>query len=119
MFNLMSLTNSSFSLSNSFSIPVDSGAADNRTSNDYCRFCAPADPISVPYLSPLVLRKELENVIEQEGDICLNTADFVDEHPIIYWNLLWYFKRLEVPSHIPGFVLTARSTNRQTVSVFI
>ena len=46
------------------------------------------EPISVPYLSPLVLRKELENVIGQEGDQCLAKDNFVDEHPIIYWNLV-------------------------------
>ena len=28
-------------------------------------------PITVPYLSPLVLRKELENMLEREGDLCL------------------------------------------------
>ena len=28
-------------------------------------------PITVPYLSPLVLRKELENLLEKEGDTCL------------------------------------------------
>ena len=28
-------------------------------------------PIIVPYLSPLVLRKELENMLEREGDTCL------------------------------------------------
>ena len=74
-----------------------------------------SEPVSVPYLSPLVLRKEIENVFEQDGDTCLNTADFVDDHPILYWNLLWYFKRLEVPSHIPGFILTAKSTNNKPV----
>lgn len=46
------------------------------------------DPISVPYLSPLVLRKEIENVMDTEGDLCLSNADFVDEHPILYWNLV-------------------------------
>ena len=28
-------------------------------------------PITVPYLSPLVLRKELESMLEREGDTCL------------------------------------------------
>lgn len=46
------------------------------------------EPIIVPYLSPLVLRKELENVLDQEGDQCLTKSNFVDEHPIIYWNMV-------------------------------
>lgn len=63
---------------------------------------------SVPYLSPLVLRKELENVLDVEGDQCLCSADFVDQHPIIYWNMIWLFRRLNLVSHMPGFVLTAK-----------
>ena len=45
-------------------------------------------PISVPYLSPLVLRRELESILEQEGDVCLTQASFVDQHSIIYWNMV-------------------------------
>ena len=71
------------------------------------------EPVSVPYLSPLVLRKEVENVLDAEGDLCLSGAAFVDEHPILYWNLVWYFKRLGVHSHLPGLMLTARSTNKE------
>ncbi len=70
------------------------------------------EPFSVPYISPLVLRKEVENVVEQEGDLCLGKAEFVDEHPIIFWNMVWYFKRLDVPSHLPGFILSAKTTNQ-------
>lgn len=42
----------------------------------------------VPYLSPLVLRKELENVLESEGDTTLTKSSFIDNHNIIYWNLV-------------------------------
>lgn len=47
------------------------------------------DSLTVPYLNPLVLRKELENILAEEGDFCLRKSTFVDEHPIIYWNLVW------------------------------
>lgn len=47
------------------------------------------DSLSVPYLNPLVLRKELENILAEEGDLSLRKPAFVDEHPIIYWNLVW------------------------------
>lgn len=30
-------------------------------------------PVSVPYLSPLVLRKELETLLENEGDQVIST----------------------------------------------
>ena len=72
-----------------------------------------SEPITVPYLSPLVLRKELENLLEREGDICLVNPDCVDDHPIIYWNLVWYFERIAVKSQIPGICLKAKSLNNE------
>ncbi|XP_022235507.1 DENN domain-containing protein 4C-like [Limulus polyphemus] len=49
------------------------------------------EPLSVPFLSPLVLRKEIEYVLDHEGDDCLTKPEFVDQHPIIYWNLVCSF----------------------------
>jgi hypothetical protein len=72
--------------------------------------------LSVPYLSPIVLRKEIEMMIEQDGEECMNTSKFVDNHRDIFWNLVWYFKRLNLPSHIEGYVLTAKSLNYQALS---
>ncbi|XP_003740678.2 DENN domain-containing protein 4C [Galendromus occidentalis] len=59
---------------------------------------APCD-FTVPYLSPLVLQKEVENVLEAGSEI-FTRPNFVDEHPIIYWNLVWYFYRLKLPTNI-------------------
>lgn len=74
-----------------------------------------SEPFTVPYLSPLVLRKEVENVLNSEGDFCLSRPEFVDEHPIIYWNLIWYFKRVNLPSHLQGLCLSAQSLNKNKV----
>ncbi|XP_012273297.1 DENN domain-containing protein 4C isoform X2 [Orussus abietinus] len=63
------------------------------------------EPITVPYLNPLVLRKELENVLSQEGDSCLTKHRFIQEHPIVYWNLMWYFERINMSSHLPDLWL--------------
>uniref|UniRef100_A0A3Q3GHZ4 DENN domain containing 4A n=1 Tax=Labrus bergylta TaxID=56723 RepID=A0A3Q3GHZ4_9LABR len=59
------------------------------------------EPVTVPYLSPLVLWKELESLLENEGDPVITEADMVDHHPIIYWNLVWYFRRLDLPVTCP------------------
>lgn len=64
-----------------------------------------SDPFSVPYLNPLVLRKELENILQREGDLCLAQPSFVSEHPIIYWNLVWTFERINIQSHLPNLCL--------------
>ncbi|XP_051836788.1 C-myc promoter-binding protein isoform X1 [Antechinus flavipes] len=70
------------------------------------------DPITVPYLSPLVVWKELESLLENEGDNAITVADFVDHHPIVFWNLVWYFRRLDLPSNLPGLILTSEHCNK-------
>lgn len=71
-----------------------------------------SEPFSVPYLNPLVLRKELENILTQEGDLSLAEAKFVENHPIIYWNLVWTFERINVQSHLPNLCLKNRVDNQ-------
>lgn len=70
------------------------------------------DPITVPYLSPLVVWKELESLLENEGDRAITVADFVDHHPIVFWNLVWYFRRLDLPSNLPGLILSSEHCNK-------
>lgn len=56
--------------------------------------------MNVPYLNPLVLRKELENILTQHGDDVLCKSQFVDGHTIIYWNLVWFMERINVQTHL-------------------
>lgn len=68
---------------------------------------------TVQYLSPLVLRKEFENIImnsaKRESQECMIDAAFIREHEVIYWNLLWYFKRIGVDTgHLSTILLNAR-----------
>lgn len=59
-----------------------------------------APQVTVAYLSPLVLRKELESLLENEGESVLARPQFLDSHSIIFWNLLWFFQRLGLPSNL-------------------
>lgn len=68
---------------------------------------APA-PVTVPYLSPLVLWKELESLLVNEGDQAISSPSVVDQHPIVFWNLVWYFKRLDLPSNLPALILASQ-----------
>ncbi|KAM6426019.1 C-myc promoter-binding protein isoform 2-T2 [Liasis olivaceus] len=72
------------------------------------------EPITVPYLSPLVVWKELESLLENEGDHVITVAEFVDHHPIVFWNLVWYFRRLDLPSSLPGLILTSEHCNKNS-----
>lgn len=67
-----------------------------------------ADLVTVPYLSPLVLWKELESLLVNEGDQAISSPSVVDHHPIVFWNLVWYFKRLELPSNLPALILASQ-----------
>uniref|UniRef100_A0A672U762 DENN domain containing 4A n=1 Tax=Strigops habroptila TaxID=2489341 RepID=A0A672U762_STRHB len=68
----------------------------------------------IPYLSPLVVWKELESLLENEGDHAITVADFVDHHPIVFWNLVWYFRRLDLPSNLPGLILSSEHCNKNS-----
>ncbi|XP_034466516.1 DENN domain-containing protein 4B-like isoform X1 [Hippoglossus hippoglossus] len=59
-----------------------------------------APQVTVAYLSPLVLRKELESLLENEGEAVLAQPQFLDSHSIIFWNLVWYFQRLGLPCNL-------------------
>ncbi|CAL8288152.1 unnamed protein product [Merluccius merluccius] len=56
--------------------------------------------VTVAYLSPLVLRKELESLLENEGDGVLAHSQLLESHSILFWNLVWYFQRLGLPSNL-------------------
>uniref|UniRef100_A0A8C7M1T8 DENN domain containing 4B n=1 Tax=Oncorhynchus mykiss TaxID=8022 RepID=A0A8C7M1T8_ONCMY len=56
--------------------------------------------VTVAYLSPLVLRKELESLLENEGEAVLAQGQLLDSHSIIFWNLVWYFHRLGLPTQV-------------------
>ncbi|KAK6326400.1 hypothetical protein J4Q44_G00020450 [Coregonus suidteri] len=44
--------------------------------------------VTVAYLSPLVLRKELESLLENEGEAVLAQGQLLDSHSIIFWNMV-------------------------------
>ncbi|KAM8890706.1 C-myc promoter-binding protein isoform 2-T2 [Spinachia spinachia] len=64
--------------------------------------------VTVPYLSPLVLWKEMESLLVNEGDEAISSPSVVDQHPIVFWNLVWYFRRLELPSNLPALILASQ-----------
>ncbi|XP_028399036.1 C-myc promoter-binding protein-like [Dendronephthya gigantea] len=62
------------------------------------------DVISVNYVSPLVLRKELENLMDNEGVGALESPDIIREKQVIFWNMAWYFRRLNLPTHLTDHI---------------
>lgn len=75
-----------------------SRSPDHRNSADFKE-----TSMTVPFVNPLVLRRELENVLSS-NELALAARDFIDTHPILFWNLVFYFQRLSVPSHLTQWI---------------
>uniref|UniRef100_A0A6Q2WSK8 DENN/MADD domain containing 4B n=1 Tax=Esox lucius TaxID=8010 RepID=A0A6Q2WSK8_ESOLU len=69
-------------------------------------------PVTVAYLSPLVLRKELESLLENEGETVLAQGQLLENHSIIFWNLVWYFQRLGLPCNLLQLVRSSPLANQ-------
>lgn len=83
----------------------DSKAKATRTSAGGGEMVEETEVHSVPYLSPIVLRKELESLITQSKGELLHQESLVTDRPIIYWNLVWLFTRLQLPTYLPLLAL--------------
>jgi hypothetical protein len=57
----------------------------------------------VPFLNPLVLRRELETLLAADS-LVLTQPSVRSSHPIIFWNMVYYCRRLDLPSHIYGWI---------------
>ncbi|XP_052435187.1 DENN domain-containing protein 4B [Carassius gibelio] len=73
-----------------------------------------APQVTVAYLSPLVVRKEMESLLENEGEAVLSQVQLLDSHSILFWNLVWYFTRLGLPSNLLQLLRTSPLTARLT-----
>ena len=69
-------------------------------------------PHVVPYLSPIVLRKEVESLLSLDGPDALGQDELLTDKPIIYWNLVWYLSRLYLPTCLPLLKLGALTKTR-------
>ncbi|CAH0588078.1 unnamed protein product [Chrysodeixis includens] len=76
-----------------------------------------SDTLSVPYLNPLVLRKEFESILGREGDTCLADPGFVESHPIVYWNLVWFLERANIENHLPDLLCPDFQTKYQSTDM--
>jgi len=56
------------------------------------------------FATPLLSYSAMSNQV-------IYTHKFLSQHPIIFWNLVWYFRRLDLPTHLPGLILTSEHCN--------
>ncbi|KAF7657002.1 hypothetical protein LDENG_00033400 [Lucifuga dentata] len=60
--------------------------------------------------------QELESLLENEGEAVLAQPQFLDSHSIIFWNLVWYFQRLGLPSNLLQLVRASPLVSQFTQS---
>jgi hypothetical protein len=54
-----------------------------------------------------VLRREFERLLESDGPLVLSRPTMRITHPIIFWNVFYYCRRLELPTHLLTWVSPA------------
>ena len=62
-------------------------------------------------MSPFVMQFEYEELLLKVGELAQNGYWLHENHPAIYWNLLWYSGRFHVPSGLSFPTHTASSTS--------
>lgn len=56
---------------------------------------------TIPYLSPFGVRYVMESMMAENGTEMLRNEWLIKKSPLLYWNILWYSTRLNMPS---GFI---------------
>lgn len=51
-------------------------------------------------LPPVALYKEFINTLAKKGDSVLTQEAFIDDHSVVFWNLMIYFKIMKLPIFI-------------------
>uniref|UniRef100_A0A1I7TPQ6 DUF547 domain-containing protein n=1 Tax=Caenorhabditis tropicalis TaxID=1561998 RepID=A0A1I7TPQ6_9PELO len=59
--------------------------------------------LDVAFVSPLVLRRELETILTSDKDAMKNES-LRETHPVVFWNLVYYLRRLSLPSHLFSWI---------------
>ncbi|RCN26140.1 hypothetical protein ANCCAN_28140 [Ancylostoma caninum] len=57
------------------------------------------EDVSVSYVSPLVLRREVETLLASDLH-ALKDPKIMSTHPVVFWNLIFYLRRLSLPTHL-------------------
>ncbi|KAK6747295.1 hypothetical protein RB195_000479 [Necator americanus] len=55
--------------------------------------------VCVSYVSPLVLRREVETLLAADL-YALKDPKLMTTHPVVFWNLVYYLRRLSLPTHL-------------------
>jgi len=64
--------------------------------------------VQIEFLSPPLLKKELENLLFNQGKTVLLRKDFPDKQGIIFWNLAFYFNLIKLPNFFLSPLLDPR-----------
>lgn len=65
------------------------------------------------FLSPMVLRKELETLLVVSGEKILREQDFIDHHKMIFWNLYYAFEKMKLKHSLDQLLASSLASSDQ------
>jgi hypothetical protein len=68
-------------------------------------------------LPPVTLYKEFYNIITKRGDHILLNQEFYSDHMIVFWNMVLYFKLLNLPTFILDFDYSPNHLKQHCTSI--
>ena len=71
-------------------------------------------------MSPIVIRKELESLLVQEGEKVLREVNFINEHADLYWNLFYgkYLRNFNQKLNFGDFIKSQSLHSKFEISAF-
>ncbi|CAI5448015.1 unnamed protein product [Caenorhabditis angaria] len=63
----------------------------------------PEESLEVAFVSPLVLRRELETILAGDKE-AIKKESLKETHPVVFWNMIYYMRRLGLPSHLFSWI---------------
>ena len=53
--------------------------------------------LTIQLLPPVALYKEFINTLSKKGDAVLTQEAFLNDHSVVFWNLILYFRIMKLP----------------------
>ena len=77
------------------------------------------EPLQVEWISPATLMKEVLNMTSEGDQTLLRLSPRVEQHRIVYWNMVYYFKLLKFGAFVMDGCYETEHVSRQVLRLEI
>jgi hypothetical protein len=64
--------------------------------------------LNYAFLSPIVLRKEMDTLINIGNEQIMRNTSFIDKHPTQFWNLVYVFQRIHLRHNLDQLIIQSK-----------